>query len=451
MFDGGYSGTMPSSRRGFLAGATALAATLAGCNDETARSQRETVTPVEVPRTDEEVLREAAALDVPSLHAPVVVSEAHHAAAVEQVEANRDALVGRCQETDTPVDFEDVLGATDTPDAVLDEVDRRLEAARNTGPSPEALEVLRRALRQVATANGYLLAETGDADVERYREAVESEEAAADPLREAFDYRVAEPGEYLPTLYAAEQALDRLEDASETEVRPGRADGEPDSRLVATLNYRLELARRRRDDVERYLATATDPEGPPLRGPIGEELDAVRAELSAVADRYGADSGDRPDGQTVADDLRGIRWSVGRRCERYLSSEPDAPPAGARVRVLLDGVDRLLEFESIDAAVERTVDRLGSREFPADRLLEEKRRAVDGLERAASAPALHRRLADTPARIVASADRFHRREDDMDVERLARTHLYYAGAAEWVERGLARADGLATVMQAQQS
>ena len=450
MFYRVYPGTMPSTRRRFLAVAAGLAATTAGCNDDTARSARETVTPVDVPRTDEEVLREAAAIDVPTLPPPVVVSDAHHAAAVDQVESIRDAFRERLAAADDPVEVEAVVGTPDTPEAVLEAVEERLATAREAGPTPAALEGLRRALRVVASAHGYLLAETGDVDVEALREAIEAEEAAAGGLRERFDYRIASPGASLPTMYAAERALARLADARHARPRPGRPEDGPAPGQVGSMYHRLELARRRRDDVARYLETATDPDAAPRRAVLGAALAAVREELAAVADRYGPDGAERPDGGTVADDLRAIRWSVAGRCERYLSEEPADPRDGDRVRVLLEGLDRLLEFRSLDAAVERTVERLDAREFPTGRILEEKRRAVEGLERAVGAPALGRRLARTAPQLLGAADRLHER-DAVDVETLARAHLYCAGAAEWVDLGLEHGDELARLWQAQQS
>lgn len=442
---------MPSTRRRFLAVAAGLAASTAGCNDDTARSARKTVTPVDVPRTDEEVLREAAGIDVPTPPTPVVVGDAHHDAAVEQVESIRDAFRERLAAADGPVQVEAVVGSPDTPEAVLDAVEERLEAAREVGPSPGALDTLRRALRIVASAHGYLLAETGDADVDALRKAIEAEEDEADALREGFDYRVAEPGTYLPTLYEGERALARLEDAHHAGVRPGQPEEGPAPGRVGLLNHRLSLARRRRDDVARFRATATDPGVPSRRAALVGALAAVREELAAVAGRYGSGGEERPEGRSTADRLRATRWTVGRRCERYLSEEPADPLDGDRVRVLLDDVDRLVEFRSLDAAVERTLARLDAREFPTGRLLEEKRRAVDGLERAATAPALGRRFVETVPKLLEGADKFHEGEADVDVETFARAHLYYAGAAEWVERGLERGEELARLWQAQQS
>lgn len=441
---------MPSTRRRFLAGATVLAASVAGCNEESQRSVGGTVTPVTVPRTDEEILREATAIDAPSVPSPVVVTDAHHAAAVEHAETLRDSITERLESVDGSVD-DGHVGRS--PEAVLEDAEDQLEAARGASPSEEALETLRRAVEDLARADGLLGVELGDVDADSLRAGIETERATTDALFDRVDYRIARPvADSLPTAYAAERTLDGVRDLrnAERDLEEAEADEEPRPRVLATVYRNLEGRRRRRDDAERYLEAATDPDAPSLRPAIQLELDELEEELAAVADGVSDRERESTDGEAAADEIRSIRWNVGERTARYRSELSNYREDGRRLRGLFGAVRQKVEFESIDAAVERTVPLLREREFPTGRLLEEKRGAVEALERAAGGSPVQRQFAANARQLLSAADRYGQ-SDSTDARQAAQIHLQYVGAAEWADRGLSRGDSLSSSLQAQQS
>lgn len=457
--------TMPSTRRRFLTGVTAVTGVLAGCNESTGRAIEETMTPLEVPRTDREILQATNAVDVPSIPPAVVVSEPHLASAIDQLERLRGSLLEAVESRDDPVG-EVGYGRERTPEEILERVDERIRRARETGASDEALDAVRGVLDDVARPVGYLRAESGDLTVSDVESAIEKELSAVDAIREDLEYRVATPvTEYFPTLRAAEDAIRRLDGRERPHTMPASEDHgvsdretasepeptptpEPHSGDVADQYVRLERIRRRRDDVERYLETATDDDAPSLRAPLETELADLRAELATVADEYHTDEGHG--GDSLRESVEGMRRSTGSRAGRYLSNTPAEPRDGDLVRILFAGVDRLVSFRSVDAAVSLTLERLDGRRFPVEALLEEKRRAADRVAAAADAPAIGRAFAASAPRILRSGDRRYS-EADPTVEELARMHVYYVGAGEWAALGVSRARGLSESLQAQQS
>lgn len=471
---------MPSTRRRFLAGVTGLSAALAGCNDGTSGAVEETVTPVAVPRTDREVLSELADIETPEVRAPVVVTEAHLAAAIDHVERLRDSVEERRGVLEDAED--DRVRLHRSPDETLRRAGDRISAARETGPSEDALSTLRGAVRELARVDGLARIVAGDADVDSLRAAIESEHEATAAVRDRVDYRIARPvAEYLPTAAAAERRLEDLDqldraegmleeavgDArrddgghpTETEDGDGEVDGEtprpagpegPHPDLLASVHERLELHRRSRDDAKRYLATATESDAPSLRWAIDDELDGLESDLTAIADRAPEDV-DRPDGEeSNPERLRGIRVSVARRTAEFHSGLSEFREDGRRLHALFEGTRQVIEFRAIDVAVERTLPLARQREFPTERLPEAKRNSVDAVERLADGSTLQRHFGQRAAGLVRSTDRYADSER-VDKRRLVQCHLLLVAGGEWAERALERGEGLSESLQAQQS
>ena len=443
---------MPSTRRRFLLGAAALAG-VAGCNERSARAGRETVTPVDVPRTDQEIVREATAIDAPSIPSAIRVSDAHLAAAVDHVETLRASVEELLESTDGPSGE----GSRNRPqEDVLERADERLESARETGPSEEAIHLVQRVVRDLARADGYLRAEQGTLDADSLRSDVEAEREATDALLDGFEYRIARPvDEVLPTAFAAERALemaDSLEHVDDFLDDERDSDGDAQRRVdqLASIYRSLEVHRRRRDDAERYLETATDPDARSLRPAIDAELDDLADELAAIAERFPDEERSAREEETVADYFEDIRSNVGRRTGRFRSELSAHRENGRRLNGLFSALRLLVEYESVTAAIDRTEPLLDGPEFPTSRLVTEKRRAVESVERVADGTPLQRYLARRATRMLESADRYSR-DDGLNTRGLARMHLMYAGAAEWAELALERGDALSESLQAQQS
>jgi hypothetical protein len=466
---------MPSTRRGFLAGVTALAGGLAGCNDRTGRAVDRTVTPVEVPRTEREVLRKVTAIEAPSIPPAPVVSEAHLESAIDQLDRLKRSLADVVESREKPVGDAPRFGPEGTPEATVEQVDERIRQARETEPSAEALDALGTTLHDVAMWIGYLRADSGDLSLADVEDALEVERAAVRAVRDDLEYRVAVPvADNLPAMHAAEQRFQRLGDDDRMEVQPAEGDAvernataasepeptptpepeptptpEPDAEHVAHRYYRLERVRRQRDDVERYLETATDDGAPSVRAPLQRELTDVRKALEPIAAEYRTDEG-QSRGESLVESIKGLRRSFGGGPHRYLSRTPAEPPDGELVRVLFDGVEQLVSFRATDAGVERTLERLEGRRFPTETLIGEKQRAAERLEHAAEQSALHRAFAGRAEQVLRSADEFEHRED-ANVEQVARMHALYVASGEWADRAVDRADAISSAIQAQQS
>lgn len=461
---------MPSTRRRFLAGVTALSATLSGCNEGSDRTVEETVTPVDVPRTDEEVLQGLLEIESPDVESSVLVTGPHLDAAVGHVERLRDSVEDRrhaYEEADVEQDHVDR-----TPEAALEHAADRIEEARDAGPSEDALRTLRQVVGELARVDGRLRFLTGELDVDVLRTSIEAERERTAAVVRSVDYRIARPVEdHLPTAATAELTLEeqgRLEEAERMlEDAAGRrdrrrtdeettedrepaddADGYPPE-LLSYVYRQVESHRRHRDDAERYLETATDPDAPSLGAAIDDEFDAIASELARVAD--GAAGEGRPTaGGSTAAELQSIRRNVADRTAGFRSRLVRYRENGRRLNGLLEGYRRLLEYHAISAAVEQTLPLLDEREFPTERLPEEKRRGVEALERVADGSALQRHFGRRVTGLLESADRYAER-DAVGEPELAQGHLLLVGGAEWAERALQRGEALSKSLQAQQS
>lgn len=454
---------MPSTRRRFLSGAAAGVALLAGCNDRASNGSRGTVTPVDVPMTDSELLAQAASIEYPSLVPAVVVTDEHFEAAIGHVESLLAALERELDEAGE-VDFSDlhrpVPGRSDDGDHVVGQTSARVDSLREREPSLDALGDVQRALRDVSLYLGYVRAERGEITLEGIEGEIDSELETVGTRRSSIEYRVAEPlAATLPTLYVAESKLEsarRLKYA--LEAATGGESEEPTTTRIAELRRQLARHRRRRRDAERFLAWATATDAPSRAGDFSRALRAVGDELDSLPDRFEPrEEGGEP--RTLAGEIRNNRRHVGYRANGWLGEFETYRETGRRVLGLLRGTRILVEVDAVDAAVQRTTDRLDGRTFPAESLPDEKRRAVARLQALVDGPAVQRWLGSRAESILGFAPR---RGDDegVTVEAVARTFFLYAVAAEWAghsaERGRTLAASLedrasTTSFQAQQS
>lgn len=453
---------MARTRRGLLSAAAAVATALAGCNEQSADPDRGTVTPVDVPMTDEERLAEAASIERPSIPSAVLVTEAHLAAAIEHgasmvaaVEAGLDALPEEDDGRRGPFrgDASERIGRARD----------QLENARDRGATEAGLENAENAVMTIAPVYGYVRAAAGDVGPAELRAEIESVRDRRTALRDDFEYRVREPLEaHLPTLYAAEAALsNEMAVADLTDRLSGvDPDGDRFPLLAAELHMKVELHRREREDAARFLATASDPGVASIEPALEAAFEAAGAELDRIEAAYHLDDDERPDRSTLAGTIRDVRYRAGGHSWEVRFRTTEEFEAGYRVRPLLDAVESVVSFRAVDEAVAVTLDRLDGDEFPAVRVVDEKRRAVSGLESVAGASALQRHLADGNESIhhldgsstsrVDAGDRIAER-GDTSAEAVSLAHLNYVQAATWAELAIERGRRLSSSLQGEQS
>lgn len=436
-----------STRRRFLTGTAGVLAALAGCNEQSGPSNRGTVTPVDVPRTDEELLREAAAIDSPTVPPAVIVSETHFEAAIDHVKSVRRKAEAALD--DSGIDPEDRDAAPyDTPASILDNTDDQLEHIRSEGKTRRALRIALSALREVGRLLGVLQAKNGTIDRESIRRELQAEREAVAALGEGFEYRLAAPIEkHLPTLAAAEEKLREAEEDQAFAASIEKDDGEVRPLEFGEARLRIERIRRLRDDAERFRSTATDASAPSIRGRIDDVLTELEAAVRPIAEEYGADPPEQDDdmGATVEGRIRNVRRSVGSRSRRWTEEFDEYRRDGHRVRGLLEVTEWLLLFEAVDVAVDRTLERLGPDEFPTESVVTEKRRAVEAVEPIAEGTALQRRFAERAHGLLRSAD--SRAERGIgNSEEVAFVHLLYASAKECAGRAASRAETMAETL-----
>lgn len=435
----------PSTRRRFLTGAAGAIAVLAGCNEQSSPSRQGTVTPIDVPQTDEELLQEAASIDVPSVPKAVIVSESHHQAAIDHLESVRSAVESVLAESDIePENYDGVRYGT--PKSILDSTEKRLEDVRDLGQTEQALNIATNTLRELSRLLGVLQAETGAADAESLRAELAAERDAIDALPSQFDYRVATPVErYLPTLYTAESKLENLtEGPSPTRTKTEEPDGEAVSpSRIGELRLHLEYLRRQRDDIEQFHATATDESAPSIRSRIDDALTELEPDIRAVVEEHGAETPEQSEnsGRPGETRLRSVRQSVGRQGRQWATDLDDYREDGLRVLALVEATEWLLLFEAVDTAVDRTLARLETDDFPAETIPNEKRRAVEAVAAVAEGTALERQLAGRAHELLRDGDQ-HAEREVVITEETAFVHLLYVSAAECARRGMARSEAI---------
>lgn len=430
---------MASSRRRFLFGSAAAAvAALAGCSGDSPSSIEETVTPAPVPRTNRERLQEARTIESPPIPSPVIVTDDHRDAAVEQLERTVERLDEVLTE-EKEIDPAGIrLGVGGGPEDVIKRAEGRLTDARQGDPSIDTLDSIENGIREVATYLGFLQARRGTVEPEILLEEVAAERSAVSELRGQITYRIAEPLEaYLPTLATVEEVLEGLDLGVAVErLEAVDTDDEEYPAEFGRARGAVERHRRRRDDVERYLAVATDPDAPSRQAAIDAELVDLQADIAALLAERDSDEPTRGDA-SIAGELRRIRDNAALGGQRW-DSELDEYRETGRLLGLLEALEWRIEFRSIEIGVERALERLDDGEFRAEGIAAEKRRAVEAMESAADADTLSRRLAGTSEVVLAAADRQTLGPGDA----AAFAFFVYVVAAEWADRGMRAGDEL---------
>lgn len=450
--------TLP--RRRLLTGTAGIASLLAGCGGRSDSRDTATVTPVGIPRTDEELLADAASIDSPSVPPAAIVTDGHLAAGLEQaaaalsaVEDGREAL-DRTDAVDHPEPYRGDV------DAVLERTENRIASARRSVPAERPLESARSAVRTIAPLYGYVRATVDGVEPADLRAEIETERRRREQLRDEFRYGVAAPiGEHLPTLYAAEDALaDSPGFERELELlEESDADDERYPSVAAEVQQRLEWIRRKRDDSEWFLEAATDAGAPSIGAAVAEQFEEARGELARIASEYDVADRTRSDRSSPEETIREARVDAAVRSRTVRFSAVEKFEAGWRVTPLLDAVEGIVTFDAADAAVDATLERLEDDRFPAEHVVAEKRRAVESLEPVAEGGALGRHLAlgstsaihgptGAPSKLLAG-DRFAEREET-DVMAVSRAHYLYAEAAAWADLARRRASRLSSSLQA---
>jgi hypothetical protein len=441
---------MRCSRREVLLGAAAVSASLAGGSDDPTPVER-TVTPVEVPRSDKDILREAAASDPPAIPSPVVVSDDHVTDALGRVEAALAALLER------------VDGGQEQPAGLSDETRQSIDAnagrarelladAESAETPPEALSSAREARAEVGEASGWLRADSGDLRTSALEAAIETERAAARDLESRFEYRIAAPlAGWVPTYGAAErqrealgrhreQATEALEEVTD-DVVPVSAAGRV-TREIAT-------HRHRRSDIVRLVESATAGGRPSLRTALESELDDRTGRLATLADRYEIERDDSPDTSSAAGRIEAVRLQVGNRAGGVRSASERDREAGRYARALSRAEAYLAQFGAVDEAVDETLELVRGGPIPVEAVPPEKQSAVERIGAVAEAPALGRRLARGCSRPLAAADRRVDRSPS-SVAATTRAFFFYRISAGWAERARRRAGALAERLRAKQ-
>lgn len=439
---------MPSTRRGFLTGSVGFVAAIAGCNEQLSQPNGggSTVTPVDVPRTNTELLEEARTIPRPTVPSAVVVSARHHESAIEHARSLLEAVE---EAVEAVVDAADVaFDEPGSPDrSAIDEttqgVTERLEELNASEPDETTLNSCFEMVGELGQSLGYLRAHLGDVDEDELKAAMDDERSSAAALAETFEYRPATPiAEHLPTLARAETRLTGLENH-------GRAfdniDTDPDDPYWADWighgTAALERHRRHRSDAAAFYRTATDGDAPSIRDAVEVLTDETTDTLESIHAR----SRERtpPDGESVLARLQRAHTRVGRQSEQRLTAlDDDAHPLAS----LLDAREWLAEYEAVAEAVDRTRSRQ-SAEFPAAAVVTEKQRAVERIETAAAGTALQRRLSAQSERVLRNADTNSQQRPEADEKTVVYTHFMYVAAGRWAEQGATDGEALAETIR----
>lgn len=441
---------MRCSRREVLLGVAAASASLAGCSDDPTPVER-TVTPVEVPRSDGDILREAAASDPPAVPSPVVVSDDHVTDALGRVEAALSALLER------------VDGGQEGRARLSDEIRQSIESnvgrardlladAESAETPPEALSSAREARGEIGEASGWLRADSGDLRTSELEAAIEAERAAARDLDSRFEYHIAAPlAGWVPTYGAAERQRDALGRHREQATR-ALEEATDDGGLVSTagrVTREIATHRHRRSDIERLVESATTAGRPSLRTALERELDDRTSRLAALADRYEIERDDSPDVSSAAGRIEAVRLQVGNRASGVRSEAKRDREAGSYVRALSRAEAYLAQFGAVDEAVDETLELINGGSIPVEAVPPEKQSAVERIGAVAEAPALGRRFARGCSRPLAAADRRVDRQPN-GVAAATRAFFFYRISAGWAERARRRAGALAERLRAKQ-
>jgi hypothetical protein len=432
---------MPLSRRCLLAAAGVTL--VGGCNEADQPSREETVTPAEVPLSGDAALAAAADVEVPEIPSATVVSDEHRA----NLAAGAERLVEAAEEASESadgVDVSDVRGSLRNPENPVERAP--VETIRETRSGREYRRAISR-LEDAGTVLGYVRAETGALDVESVREASRREREKFDALKDRFSYRFRRPVDrFLPTITSAESAIEGAgTDLTRAEREAAGLDSVPEAELsseIASAWSRIEQSRLSRTNAAGFVRTAVDPSTPlrddAVNDVIGTQVNELRSlelppdeEASAVQ---------------VPERIRTVTSTVrSRRSELLRGADPGDPTNPSRGELLFGSLRVRSEIEAFGAAADLTFELQERETFPGRRLPAEKREAVGRLETLAGAAPLPRRLGELAEDMVTFGDRLQSTGGSNPV---ATAFFMYVAAQEYVDIALARAETLATALEA---
>ena len=425
----------PTSRRRFVAAAGA--ALLSGCSGTDEPDRTATVTPVEVPRSAGDVLSAVESVPVPSVPPAPVVSAAHRRAVVGHVDERIRAAEAALAAADG-VALADVESLEDS--AAPFEACRSHLRDYGTEPTRQRFRRVARAFDDVAAVVGYARAASGDLDAEALRGAVDAARTGLSELDDALEYRLASPAvELLPTAAAGEAVLERAGETRQAARRAAAELAEPTPPEAADVWRSVESLRLETTNAAGYIGTAFDPTAPPRDGVISERTGRhIEALASLEAPR-------RPNGRAPPSRVRTVLSSVrSRRSAVLAAADPTDPETARRLELLLDAVRIRGQLEAFDAAAAATFARLDAEEdFPTERLVPEKRAAVDRVRALAEAAPLPRHLGRLAEDMVTYGDRL---EPDRGTDPVATAHFMYVAAGAYVDRSLERGQRLAAAL-----
>ncbi|WP_254837726.1 hypothetical protein [Natronomonas marina] len=433
---------MSSSRRRFLAAVGA--ALVAGCNESSRPTRERTVTPVDVPRSEDGALEAAAEIPVPSVPPAAVVDGDHR----EAVVAAAEELLERAErelEAAAGIDLAEIDAPLRDPEDPFEAARRALDELRE-GPDPRNFRRFDRAFADAGTVLGYVRAEADSLDAGAVRAAVRRERDGYEGLQADVEYRLTTPVvQYLPTVAVAESALGHAGNRLDTvENRVGGLDetsGTPSSSEIAAAWRRVEQFRLARTNAAGFLGTGTEPSAAPRRDAIES---AVERQLSAlrslsVPEAPGSEAGAGPER------VRTILSTIGsRRSDLLDGTGRDVSEGPRRVVELLEAVRVRGELEAFGTAAAVTADRMDRGRLPAELLVEEKRRATDRLETLSAAAPLQRRVGALAVDMVTYGDRLR---SEQGTNPTATAHFMYVGGRAFADRALTRGEALADALE----
>ena len=415
------------------------AALVAGCNgsNQPAETPEQTVTPIDVPRSPEVALGKAAGIETPEVPAAAVVSDGHREAVTAAAARLLDAAEREVKATGVVPSAAEGVRDGEEPFAVARE---RLEELRMSSP-PRQYRRVDREFGDVGSVLGYARATTGDLDAAAVRAALTTQRERHAGLRNGFDHRLAAPvARSLPTAGAAEDALGRAGtqlDAAARALESLSSPAEPSA--VSGAWGRLGQARLAVTNAAGFLETVTDADAPPRRDAIEAAIETEREAVAALDSPRSLTAGRVAAPEPVTAVLSTIR---SRRSE-LLSTEAAELAAERPVGGLFGAARIGLEVEAFDAAAAATADRLNGDGVTAERLLAEKRAAVDRLERLGGATPLQRRLGGFAVDIVGYGDRQNSGERS---DPAVTAHFLYVAGRVFADRALARGASMADAL-----
>lgn len=428
---------MSSSRRRFLVAVGA--ALLAGCNESSQSSRDGTVTPVDVPQSDDDALETAAQVAVPAVPPGVVVGDDHREAVIEHAEGLVDRAA-RELEAAGGVDLADIEVIRNREDPF--EAARQVVEELREGPDPRPFRRLDREFADVGAIVGYVRAETGELDTGAVRAAFRTERDGYADLTAGLEYRVATPViQFLPTVAAAEGALEhagnRLDTVEEAVGGLGDEPGTASSSELAVAWRRVEQVRLAKANAAGFLGTATDPSATARETELEDELERQRRAIRSLELPAGPDGSAGP----VPERMRTILSTVrSRRSDVLDGAGRDVPSGPTLVEALLRVVRVRGEVEAFGTAASLTFDRMDGGGIAEGQLVEEKRHAVERLETLAGAAPLQRRVGSLAEDMVTFGDRL---QPGQGTDPVATAHFVYVGAQEFADRALTRGEALA--------